>query len=116
MAWEIEFTDEFGDWWNGLNEREQRSVARYVSLLEAWGPELSRPYADAIHGSKVKNLRELRVQHDGSPFRVLYAFNSRRTGILLIGGNKTGNARWYDEFVPKAEAIFARHLREITRN
>jgi hypothetical protein len=31
----------------------------------------------------------------------------------LIGGDKTGNPRWYREFVPKADAIYTQHLREI---
>jgi len=58
-------------------------------------------------------MRELRAQHAGRPYRILYAFNPRRTGILLIGGDKTGNLRWYQEFVPKADEIYAQHLREI---
>jgi hypothetical protein len=57
----------------------------------------------------------VRVQHQGRPYRVLYAFDPRRTGVLLLGGDKTGNNRWYEEFVPKADAIFARHLREIEK-
>jgi hypothetical protein len=113
MNWEVEFTDEFGDWWDGLTVDEQKSVARYVGLLEQAGPDLCRPYADAIHGSRMSNLRELRVQHEGRPYRVLYAFDPRRTGVLLIGGDKTGDSRWYEEFVPKAESLYEQHLREI---
>jgi len=52
-------------------------------------------------------------EHEGRPYRVLYAFDPRRTGILLIGGDKTGNARWYEEFVPKADVLFGEHLRNI---
>jgi hypothetical protein len=51
----------------------------------------------------------------GEPYRVLYAFNPKRTAILLIGGNKAGNAQWYEEYVPKAEAIYAQHLRELDK-
>lgn len=115
MAWEIEFTDEFGTWWEELSLDEQSSVARYVRLLEEAGTGLSRPYADTIHGSRIPNLRELRVQHEGRPYRVLYVFDPRRTGILLIGGDKTRNTRWYVEYVPRAEAIYAEHLRTIGR-
>lgn len=113
MAWEIEFSDEFGDWWDGLSIGEQESVRVSVELLAELGPALTRPHADTIHGSPVQNLRELRIQHKGRPYRVLYAFDPRRTGVLLIGGDKTGNPRWYGEFVPKAEAIYAQHLHEI---
>ena len=113
MAWKIEFTDEFGDWWDGLTVEEQDSIDSAVFMLEDAGPALTRPYADTVHSSSFPNMRELRIQHEGRPYRVLYAFNPRRTGILLIGGDKTGNPRWYQEFVPKADAIYAQHLREI---
>jgi len=113
MAWEIEFTDEFGGWWNGLSIAEQESVRVTVELLAELGPALTRPHADTIRGSEFPNMRELRVQHEGRPYRVLYAFDPRRTGVLLIGGDKTGNPRWYREFVPAADAIYAQHLHEI---
>jgi hypothetical protein len=58
-------------------------------------------------------MRELRVQHGGKPLRILYAFDPRRTGILLLGGDKTGNSRWYDEQIPRADALYEQHLNEI---
>ena len=72
-------------------------VIKYI--LNAW---LGRPHADTIHGSRVQNLRELRIQHEGRPYRVLYVFDPRRTGVLLIGGDKTGNPRWYEELDRKS--------------
>ncbi len=58
-------------------------------------------------------MRELRIQHRGRPYRVLYAFDPRRVGLLLIGGDKTGNDRWYEEFTPVADRLYDDHLREI---
>jgi hypothetical protein len=58
-------------------------------------------------------MRELRIQHEGRPYRVLDAFDPRRAGILLIGGDKTGNDRWFEEYVPRADDIYDRHLREL---
>jgi hypothetical protein len=58
-------------------------------------------------------MRELRVQHAGRPYRVLYAFDPRRAAILLIGGDKTGNDRWYEFFVPMADQIYSRHLEQL---
>ncbi len=113
MAYEVEFTDEFEAWWNSLTTDEQESVAFSARLLEEQGIHLKRPHADAIHGSKYPNMRELRCQHEGRPYRVLYAFDPRRTAMLLIGGDKTGNPDWYEEFVPKADKIYAQHLEEI---
>ncbi len=60
-------------------------------------------------------MRELRVQHNGKPYRVLYAFDPGRTAILLIGGCKTGNDRWYDEFIPKADRIYDEHSDNIKK-
>jgi len=113
VAYEVEFTDEFELWWDSLKPDEQESVDFSVHFLEEYGPELKRPHADAIHGSKFINMRELRCQHKGRPYRILYAFDPRRTAMLLIGGDKSGNPKWYEEFVPRAERIYAQHLKEI---
>jgi len=37
-------------------------------------------------------------------------------GLLLIGGDKTGNANWYEENVSKADKIYGQHLRELERD
>jgi hypothetical protein len=58
-------------------------------------------------------MRELRIQHEGRPYRVLYAFDPRRAAVLLIGGDKTGNDRWYDEYVPIADGIYDEHIAEL---
>lgn len=60
-------------------------------------------------------MRELRIQHEGRPYRVLYAFDPRRMAMLLIGADKTGNNRWYEEYVSLADAIYDRHLRELEK-
>jgi hypothetical protein len=113
MPCEVEYTDEFGAWWDSLTAGEQKSVAYSIRLLEDHGIDLRRPQADTIHGSVLPNLRELRCQHQGPPYRILYVFDPRRKAILLIGGEKTGNPRWYLEFVPKAEKIYRQYLREL---
>ncbi len=113
MGCEVEFTDEFELWWNGLTPDEQESVDFSVGLLEEYVVHLKRPHADTIHGSKFNNMRELRCQHQGRPYRVLYAFDPRRMAMLLIGGDKTGNPNWYEQFVPLADKVYAQHLKEI---
>lgn len=71
--------------------------------------------ARASQQSRHSHMRELRVQHQGRPYRVLYAFDPRRAAILLIGGDKTGNERWYDEFVPIADRLYDAHLETLKR-
>ncbi|MBV6271729.1 type II toxin-antitoxin system RelE/ParE family toxin [Alcaligenaceae bacterium CGII-47] len=113
MTWDIEYTDEFGQWWIGLTETEQESLAASVGLPEERGPNLSFPHSSGITASKHGHMRELRTQHDGRPFRTLYAFDSRRSAILLIGGDKTGNGRWYDVNIPIADRLYDEHLEQL---
>lgn len=86
-----------------------------VLLLRQFGPTLKYPHSFDIKGSKHTHLRELRIQHVGQPYRVLYAFDPRRVGVLLIGGNKTGDDRWYETFVPLADKIYDDHLVTLKR-
>lgn len=113
MAWEVEFSDEFERWWDALTAAEQKSIDFTVSLLQEVGPALKMPHSSGVETSRHRHMRELRIQHQGRPYRVLYAFDPRRAAILLIGGDKTGNNRWYGEYVPAADAIYDRHLREL---
>jgi hypothetical protein len=113
MACEVEFTDEFGSWWDGLSAGEQESVRAYVKLLAEFGVALKHPYCSGIAGSKQPHMRELRVQHQGRPYRVLYAFDPRRAALLLIGGDKTGNDRWYEVFVPIADRLYDEHVKQL---
>lgn len=113
MQWEVEYTDEFGAWWSSLTEEEQIAVDASVRLLEARGPQLPFPHSSGIHGSKHGHMRELRIQHAGRPYRVLYAFDPRRTAILLLGGDKTGDDLWYARHVPLADKLYDAHLQEL---
>lgn len=113
--WDIEFTDEFEQWWRELNEEEQESVSASVELLTVMGPGLLRPHADTVKGSKHSNMKELRTQHQGRPLRTLFAFDPRRSAILLIGGDKTGDKRFYERMIPKADRLYDEHLEELKK-
>ncbi len=115
MAWDVEYTDEFGNWWAALDDGERSSVSAYVGLLEERGPQLDYPYCSKILQSRHDHMRELRVQHKGHPYRVLYAFDPRRSAILLLGADKTGNDRWYDETVPIADRLYDEHVDTLRR-
>ena len=115
MQWPVEYTDEFGEWWSSLSEDEQVVVAAKVELLEKFGPTLPRPHSDVIVTSRHSNMKELRGKTGESLLRVLYAFDPRRTAILLIGGDKSGNEHWYEEFVPIADRLFEEHLAALKK-
>lgn len=115
MRCEVEYTDEFENWWNELNAKEQATIEAYVRMLQDHGVSLGYPFSSDVRGSRNSQLRELRPQHQGRPYRILYAFDPRRMAILLIGGDKTGNMRWYEQFVPMADMLFDAHIETLKK-
>lgn len=113
MAWDVEVTDEFKAWWNELTEAEHISVERAVLLLEERGPNLPFPYSSRVTDSRHFAMRELRVQHQGRPYRVLYIFDPRRVALLPPGGDKTGGDRRYAGNVPLADRLYDDRLAGI---
>lgn len=115
MVWVVEYTHEFEAWWITLSEAEQESVDASVRLLELRGPALGFPHSSEVKGSRHGHMRELRTQHAGRPLRTLYAFDPRRHAILLLGGDKTGNDRWYEVNLPVADRLYDEHLKQLLR-
>jgi hypothetical protein len=115
MAWNVEHTDEFAGWYGQLTETQQDDVTAVVLVLMEQGPQLAFPYSSGINGSKHQHMRELRVQSGGRPLRAFYAFDPRRSAILLIGGDKTGDDRFYQRMIPVADALYDVYIEEIRR-
>ncbi len=115
MVWSVEHTDEFGEWYGGLSESQQDGVVAIGLPLIEQGPQLPFPYSSGLSGSKHPHMRELRVQSGGRPIRVFYAFDPRRTAILLIGGDKTGDDRFYERMIPVADALYDTYIDEIRK-
>lgn len=113
MMVEVVGTDNFEEWFLRLDDVDGRAVVRVVGLLEDRGVSLGFPHSSAIRGSR-HPLRELRVQSAGEPIRILYAFDPLRQAVLLIGGAKTGDDRFYDRIIPKAEEFWEQYLQEHT--
>lgn len=113
--WAVEFTDQFLDWWSELHETDQERVGAAVEVLRDRGPGLGRPYVDTLRGSRHRNMKELRPR--GGHLRVLFAFDPRRTAILLLGGDKADLwQRWYTETVPMADTLYDEYLDELRRD
>ncbi len=113
MSWDVEHTDEFASWFVGLSEADQDAIRFAVGLLMAQGPNLRFPHSSGISNSRHSHMRELRIQSEGRPLRVFYAFDPRRSAILLIGGDKTGDDRFYERLIPVADELYDVHLMEL---
>lgn len=113
VVWAVEVTEQFAEWYATLDDGDIDAVNFSVGLLEAAAPQLRRPHADTVTGSTYPNMRELRVRAHGNPIRIFFAFDRMRTAVLLIGGDKTGDDRFYQRMVPIADRLFAEHLDEI---
>ncbi len=104
---------EFERWYAALDDEEAESVNVIVDLLEGRGVRLGAPYSSEIKGSRYGHMRELRIQHQGRPLRVFYCFDPRRSAVLLIGGDKTGDGRFYERMVPQADRIYQEYLADL---
>ena len=112
MAWEVEHTEQFEEWWITLGAEEQDSIRACVEVLEELGPALGRPLVDTLKGSRHPNMKELRPTVGN--IRILFAFDPRRAAILLLGGDKRD--RWqefYAQMIPLADQLFDEHLAEL---
>ena len=108
---EIYATDEFTVWYRDLDEKSGDAVIRYVDMLELEGVNLGFPYSSAIRDADFA-LRELRVQSSGNPLRVFYAFDPGRDVVLLLGGNKAGDKRFYDTMITRSQKLWEEYLVE----
>ena len=114
-GWDIEFTDEFGRWWDTLPLAAQETIAHDVEVLGHVGPALGRPLVDNVRLSRHANMKELRTQHRRSAYRILFAIDRRRTAILLVGGDKAGNQRFYAQTVREADRLYDEHLETLRK-
>jgi hypothetical protein len=115
MEWEIEGTAEFEAWYDALPLRAAEMVSMAIDMLQTRGPSLGFPTSSAVLGSRHGHMRELRVDHARSHFRILYAFDPRRSAILLLGGDKKGDRRWYEENVRRADRLYDEYLEELRK-
>lgn len=112
MSYDVVVVAEFEAWYRALDEAAVEAVNVVVGLLGEHGPQLGYPYSSKVESARRFALRELRKQHRGQPIRILYCFDPSRSAVLLLGGDKTGNDRWYHVSVPLAERRMAAYLEE----
>lgn len=115
MPWNVEVTDECRAWLQALGDADFDAVDYSVALLTEKGPQLDHPHCSKINGARHANMRELRVQPGGRPLRIFYAFDPRRSAILLIGGDKSGDKRFYERMIPIADQLYDVYLDELKK-
>ena len=115
MEWTVEFHPDCSAWFEGLEEDLQDEILANLRVLSQLGPALGRPRVDTVKDSAYPNMKELRVQYKGDPWRILFAFDPERVAIVLVGGNKGGDNRWYKTNIPIADARYKQHLEELEK-
>lgn len=110
---EVIGTEEFEAWFAALSKKDADAVIVAVDILAERGVALGFPQSSDIKGSRFA-MRELRVQSQGHPLRIFYAFDPLRQAVLLLGADKTGQKRFYEKKIREAEAIWLDYLKGIT--
>ena len=110
--WVVEKTEILNEWFAGLDELAKEDIYAIAKVLSEKGPALGRPYVDTVKGSCYPNMKELRVQSSGRPLRIFFAFDKNRKAILLTGGNKKGNKRFYYEMIPIADKLYTEYIKD----
>jgi hypothetical protein len=113
--WRVEVLPEWERWMLSLSPDAQAALAHDVRMLAMQGPFLARPHADTVRGSRFSNMKELRTMHAGRQYRTFFAFDPRRCGVVLVGGDKSGDERFYRRMIDDADMLFARHLARLEK-
>lgn len=108
--WTVVLTDCFKSWLSQQDEACANTVLIALANLQTYGPLLGRPHADTVNGSQFRNMKELRVQHQGKPIRAFFAFDPLRQAIVLCAGDKSNDKKFYERMIALADAEFSRYL------
>lgn len=111
MQWTVLLYTAFEPEFLALPEAVQNELLAHAKLLEVFGPQLGRPRADTLKGSRHANMKELRFDADNGVWRVAFAFDPERRAILLVAGDKAGTSekRFYKTLIRKADERFDAH-------
>jgi hypothetical protein len=109
--WDVILDEEFQPEFDAYEEAVQDKILSRAGLLQKLGPNLPRPYADTLAGSKFTNMKELRAPVGKQVWRIAYAFDPHRRAILLCAGNKEGgnSRKFYAELIATADERFGKY-------
>src|SRR5215813_93144 len=117
MEWVVEIGDEFEPEFYELDEEVRTEILAHSRLLQQFGPQLGRPRVDTLNGSRHANMKELRFDAADGEWRVAFAFDTKRTAILLVAGDKSGASekRFYRQLIRKADDRFDAHVNRLKK-
>jgi hypothetical protein len=115
VRWAIDFHPAFKAEFDDLSPRVQDALLAMLLALRERGPTVGRPDVDTLKGSAFANMKELRFRADRGVWRVAFAFDPQRRGILLVAGDKAGvsQPKFYKRLIAKADARFEEHLKHL---
>jgi hypothetical protein len=117
MSWVVEIADEFEPEFVALHQDVRQEILALSHLLQKFGPQLKRPHVDTLKGSRHANMKELRFDVADGEWRVAFAFDLKRSAILLVAGDKSGGSekRFYRQLIRKADERFDAHLNRLKK-
>lgn len=113
--WEVQFHAAFEAEVLAYERDVRIALIAVTKLLSDYGPQLGRPYADTLKGSKHSNMKELRFEAADGEWRAAFAFDPQRRAILLVAGDKSGVGQklFYRRMIAKADFRFSEHLESL---
>jgi hypothetical protein len=115
VTWDVDLYVDFVPEFEALAEVVQDELLAHIAVLETFGPQLGRPRVDTLKGSRHANMKELRFDAADGVWRFAFAFDPKRQGIVLCGGDKSGGSekRFYRQLIARADTRFDAHLAVI---
>ena len=111
MSWDVEYTDQFEQWWQHLSEDQQVALDAMVQVLEQHGPALGLPYSVEVSSLDNPNLRQLRVPVRQEMLCVLYLADEWRQTLVLLAGATGGEDACPPEQAGEADIIYQSYVR-----
>lgn len=115
MTWEVRLHSAFEDEVLTLERDVRVALFAAAKLLADFGPQLGRPHADTLKGSRHANMKELRFEAADGEWRAAFAFDPERNAVVLVAGDKSGGSqkRFYKTLIAKADLRFSDHLESL---
>ncbi len=110
--WTVKLHPEFDAELVALPSAVQNEISAAARVLMRAGPQLGRPQADTLKGSRLAQLKEFRFTAQGHPWRLAYAFDPYRQAVFLVAASKSGVSQklFYKRLIRIAEQRFHSHI------